>query len=260
MEADRFILTKQNSNTQSLFLKEELHCRTNPNNNKSFEINIEFRSFFSKSMISSIFLISLLILANYRIKLTPDLTNCMRDNVQELVKPITNYLEKNTSNRNTLIIFSSLIIDLIVLITCFNWVIYGKSWKFIISIVCFYIFRAIIQNIYQMPFPEKFLFVDPGFSSLTVSYLKTNDFFFSGHVGIPLLCAHEFKVFNWHVAMWFCIMASLLEGFVMVTSGGHYSVDIFAGWLFALYFIKISVIIAGYTDRFLFSDDEIRKN
>ena len=37
-----------------------------------------------------------------------------------------------------------------------------------------------------MPFPDNFLFLYPGFPSLTVAYKKANDFFYSGHVGIPI--------------------------------------------------------------------------
>jgi len=207
-----------------------------------------------KSIVTTVILIVMIISANYQIKPNSNITQCMLDNVQVLFSKATLYLEKNHHARNLLIFLSSLLIDLIVITTCTMWSVNGKSFKFIISVVCFYLFRMLVQKMYQMPYPDKYIFADPGFYSLTVSYLKTNDFFFSGHVGIPLLCAHEYKVNNLNSLMIFCIFASFLEAFVMISTGGHYSVDILAGWLFALYFIKIATFVAKNIDWIIFTD------
>ena len=44
-----------------------------------------------------------------------------------------------------------------------------------------------------MKFPEGYLWEYPGFISLTVPYGKTNDFFYSGHVGGALISTLEWK-------------------------------------------------------------------
>ena len=44
-----------------------------------------------------------------------------------------------------------------------------------------------------MKFPEDWFWDDPGVPSIVVGYLRTNDFFFSGHVGMPIINAFEFK-------------------------------------------------------------------
>ena len=49
-----------------------------------------------------------------------------------------------------------------------------------------------IQNIFLMRFPDGYAWDYPGFPSLTVPYPKTNDFFYSGHVGGALLAGLEY--------------------------------------------------------------------
>ena len=100
-----------------------------------------------------------------------------------------------------------------------------------------------------MKFPDGYLWEYPGFPSMFISYLKTNDFFFSGHVGLAVLQMCEFdklKKYNWVLISFFIL---LLEFFTMIVLRGHYTVDIFAGIIIAHY----SFIIA---DRYIYIVDD----
>jgi hypothetical protein len=91
-----------------------------------------------------------------------------------------------------------------------------------------------------MKFPEGFLWGYPGFPSITVSYLKTNDFFYSGHCGLPIILLCEFKLLKMKFMSLFCIFTFLIEAFAMLVLRGHYSIDIITGAIFAHYIWEIT--------------------
>lgn len=65
-----------------------------------------------------------------------------------------------------------------------------------------------------------------GFGLYNFLYQSNNDFFFSGHVGMPFLMALVF----WREKFWriFFLAAALLMGVAMLLGHMHYSIDIFA--------------------------------
>ena len=98
-----------------------------------------------------------------------------------------------------------------------------------------------------MCFPPHFIFQYPGFPSILVSYLKTNDFFYSGHTGIPIICGLE--LFRSYKNYWFlgiCILISSFEVFTMVVTRSHYTIDIIAGISFAHFLFKVTEL---YVDK-----------
>ena len=102
---------------------------------------------------------------------------------------------------------------------------------------------------FQMRYPDGYLWEYPGFPSITVSYLKTNDFFFSGHVGMPILMALEFKMIKHYKMFLFCLFTCVFEAFTMIVMRGHYSIDILAGIVFAHYtYILVSYYVV-YLDN-----------
>jgi hypothetical protein len=100
-----------------------------------------------------------------------------------------------------------------------------------------------------MRFPDGYLWDYPGFPSLFVSYIKSNDFFYSGHVGLPVLqiCElYKIKKYNWIPISVFIV---ILEFFTMIVLRGHYTVDLFAGIIIAHYSFMIS-------DKFIYIVDD----
>lgn len=100
-----------------------------------------------------------------------------------------------------------------------------------------------------MKFPEGYLWEYPGFPSLFVSYLKTNDFFYSGHVGLPILQICEFNKLGMYKWIPVSVLIVFLEFFTMIVLRGHYTVDLFAGILIAHYSFIIS-------DQYIYIVDE----
>lgn len=102
-----------------------------------------------------------------------------------------------------------------------------------------------------MSFPKGFTWEYPGFPSVVVSYLKTNDFFYSGHVGMPMICFMEFRADKKKLISYFCLFVMLYEGFIVLISRVHYSIDIFVGMFFSQYlFIIIDTWCNWFTEKF----------
>lgn len=78
-----------------------------------------------------------------------------------------------------------------------------------------------------------------------VGYGPTNDFFFSGHVGLPLIAALEFNKTKLNIPAVFCLLVCFLEAFLLIITRGHYSIDIFAGLVTGHYYF---LLIDKYID------------
>lgn len=87
-----------------------------------------------------------------------------------------------------------------------------------------------------MRYPEGYLWEFPGFYSITVPYGRTNDFFFSGHIGCCILCYCEFKAHGWYKFAYFSMGTMIFQFFLMIGLRGHYAIDLISGILFAHYF------------------------
>ncbi len=101
-----------------------------------------------------------------------------------------------------------------------------------------------------MKYPEGYLWEYPGFPSIFVSYLKTNDFFFSGHVGLPIIIALECHKLNKKYLMIFCLFTCLVEGCTMVVTRGHYIIDIVTGMAMAHYFYLVVEYNLTFMDKY----------
>jgi hypothetical protein len=95
-----------------------------------------------------------------------------------------------------------------------------------------------------MRYPEGYLWEYPGFPAIAISYLKTNDFFFSGHVGLPIILGFEFRKVGCNSMFYFAIFIVFVEAFTMIVTRGHYIIDLITGVIVAHYiFILVSEYI-----------------
>jgi len=107
-----------------------------------------------------------------------------------------------------------------------------------------------------MSYPEGFIWEYPGFPSIMVSYLKTNDFFYSGHVGLPVILMCEFKILKRNFMFLFCILTIFIEAFTMIATRGHYTIDLITGVIFAHYIFQNVERNIDYIDRVTFTKME----
>jgi len=129
----------------------------------------------------------------------------------------------------------SALIDIVFLATLGYWIFYGKSCRLIVTFAIFYGIRAVIQNLFYLPFPEMYWWYDPGFPSLVVPYGRGSDFFFSGHSGFVLICLMEWKTNGYKKIKWLVAAVLALTVFTLLVYRIHYVIDIFTGVFFADY-------------------------
>jgi len=73
-----------------------------------------------------------------------------------------------------------------------------------------------------------------------VPYGKTNDFFFSGHVGCCVINYLEYSAIGWRKLARFSAVTCLFQVALMVSLRGHYFIDLISGVVFAHYLWMLS--------------------
>ena len=120
------------------------------------------------------------------------------------------------------------------------------------AMLVFYGFRIIVQQIFFVEYPQGYLWGWPGFFSLFVPYGSTPDFFYSGHVGVCMLHVLEFYAIGWYWMSAYALLAMFLQIFLMVALRSHYTMDMFAGIVFAHYFWIMSEKYSFVIDWYIF--------
>lgn len=161
---------------------------------------------------------------------------CYFDPVFYLTYDINEMYARDKFQRHALLITSSILMDIIVYSSVFIWIFKFNDWVFFLALLTFYSLRQLTLSLFTFRFPIGYIFDYPNLPSLTVSYYKTNDFFYSGHVGIACIIFLEFKRQGINFFYGFCILfIGFLEGYSMIALRGHYFIDILYGVITAFY-------------------------
>jgi hypothetical protein len=223
-------------NEEKVLLIPDREYRDNNHSSNSYpKIFFVVRAIIISSCIVFVYLNS-----TYATLLQDGEVKCLDDKIFDFTSDINKFFQKNTFYRRALLITSSFFIDFVIIFFSILWTKRGRSYRPVIAYMFFYSIRGITQNMFQMRYPEGYLWEYPGFPSLVISYLKTNDFFFSGHIGFPIIAGMEFYYFGYVNMYYFCLMSSVFEALTMIFLRGHYSIDLFAGVIFAHYAFLIS--------------------
>jgi len=161
---------------------------------------------------------------------------CVEDKAFQVLEEVTRYLIATPGNeafRNAIQIIDSGLIDICFLITLGYWIFYGKSSRLIVTYAIFYITRAVIQQLFWMPFPNMYWWENPGMPSLVVPYGRGSDFFFSGHSGFLVICINEWNTLGFKKIRNFICVVLALTIFTLLVYRIHYTIDIFTGVFFA---------------------------
>jgi len=171
--------------------------------------------------------------------------SCFEDVTQNWLLPLTKYFKNHESPRNSMIILSSTLVDICMTSLYLFWLFYGKSLRLLYTIAPFYIIRGLTQRIFAISFPDYFIFQDPGFFSITVPYFKTNDFFFSGHVGVCTFFFLEYRRQKFRILEYTAFVAIFLNFFVLLVTRGHFIIDLVFGIVMAHYMYLLGLWIEG---------------
>jgi len=89
---------------------------------------------------------------------------------------------------------------------------------------------------YKMDYPNEDIWEFPGIYSLTISYGVYNSFYFSQYIGLGMIHFFEFREQGYHKFQYAMLLTQLMLTFMLVFTRGHYSIDIFGGYVFGHYF------------------------
>ena len=99
----------------------------------------------------------------------------------------------------------------------------------------FYLTRGLSLAISgKWPQPTPYLFVDTGFPSLFVSYAATNDFYFSGHIGMTTFIFIITTIYGYRRLSITAGFALVYTWFMLTVTGGHYTNDMIVGLVMAV--------------------------
>jgi len=183
----------------------------------------------------AVFVSVIAILIAGRLSVPDNEVSCVQDKIVVALGFANTFINTpgNEHYRDFFQFFCSLLLDIIFVITFGYWVLYGKSCRLPVTLGIFYITRALVQKVWFSPFPQGFYWESPGIPSLVVPYGRGSDFFFSGHSGFVVICASEWHKLKMPKIRNFIIGTAIYTILILLIYRIHYSIDIFAGVIFA---------------------------
>ena len=170
------------------------------------------------------------------------------DALHNLTASLNSYFAQHASAGDALLIVSSALIDALGVFLLAGWLL-GRTIRPFLGLVLLMLLRQLLEALCSLPVPQGMIWHDPGFPSLLVTYRVSNDFFFSGHTGIAVFGALELRRFH---RKWLTAAAVLLVFFevaTVVVLRAHYTMDVFAGALAALWVARVSERLSPRLDR-----------
>lgn len=141
---------------------------------------------------------------------------------------------RNPKFANGLLISSSLIVDLLGLWILGN-SLFGTSLRPLLCLLLVFALRQLNQAATLLPTPKGMIWRDPGVPSLFVTYGVSNDLFFSGHTALAVLGALEIASLGGIAWITLAIAIVIFEVGTVVVLRAHWTMDIFAGAITALW-------------------------
>jgi len=172
------------------------------------------------------------------------------DVLHNLFAGLNFYFGQHASAANALLIVSSGFIDLFGLFLVAEWIFLGRSRAFL-GLVLLLGMRQVMQALCALPAPPNMIWRYPGFPSLFVTYSVGNDYFFSGHTAIAVFGAIEVARLRYPWLTAFALTVVVFEVAAVLILRAHYTMDVFAGAVTALWVAALCESIGPRVDRLL---------
>jgi PAP2 superfamily C-terminal len=172
------------------------------------------------------------------------------DTLLDLTAPLNRYLRERPRAANALLIVTSALIDLLGLFLV-GQAIFGPSARPFVGLLILFGLRQLCQGLCSLPPPEGMIWRRPGFPSLLVTYGTATDLFFSGHTAIAVYGCLELAHWGGPAAAWAGIAIAVIEVSAVLVLRAHYTMDVFAGVVTALWVWSIAFTLGGKLDALL---------
>ena len=129
--------------------------------------------------------------------------------------------------------------------------IFGHTFTPFVAVIVAFSMRQICMSVCTLPPPRGYIWRNPGFPTLLVTYDVGNDLFFSGHTALAVLGA----IHAAHAGPpWLAITAGIIafcEAIVVLVLRAHYTLDVVAGAFAAFVAYDIAMAISPSLDGWL---------
>jgi hypothetical protein len=170
------------------------------------------------------------------------------DGMHLLTAPLHHYFLLHPTAANALLIVSSGVIDLLAIFVLAEWV-FGASVRPLLGMVMLFALRQVMEGLCALPEPEGMIWHNPGFPSLLVTYNVANDYFFSGHTAVAVFAATELGRLERRALKLLAVILVLFEVTTVLVLRAHYTMDVFAGIIAALYVARLCERLSPPLDR-----------
>jgi PAP2 superfamily protein len=170
------------------------------------------------------------------------------DGLHRLSAPLNDYFARAPRAADFLLIASSAGIDALGLFLLGSWVLAAKLRPFV-GLAMLLLLRQVMQALCALPVPPGMIWHDPGVPSLLVTYGVSSDFFFSGHTAIAVFGATELARLGKSWLKLGAVLLALFEIAAVIVLRAHYTMDVFAGLLAALWVAGISGTVSNWLER-----------
>jgi hypothetical protein len=172
------------------------------------------------------------------------------DALHNLTAGLNSYYGRHPGTANALLIVSSALIDALGLFLLGRWL-FGGSVRPFLGLFLLMALRQLMQAICALPPPPNMIWHDPGFPSLLVTYNVANDFFFSGHTAIAVFGALELSRLRRQWLRALAVLIVIFEVATVLILRAHYTMDVFAGIVAALWVARFSERVSPGIDQFI---------
>jgi hypothetical protein len=180
----------------------------------------------------------------------PSAGGTIGDGIHRLTARLHRALVEHPRRANALLISSSLVIDAVgiwMLATS----ILGATIQPFLGLMTLFAMRQICQAFCALPPPEGMIWRNPGFPALLVTYGTAEDLFFSGHTALAVFGALCLGSAFGPIGVAAGIFIALFEISAVLILRAHYTMDVFAGAVTALYIYHLASQLAPGVDHLI---------
>jgi len=172
------------------------------------------------------------------------------DAVHEWTAPLNAFLGRNPGWANRLLVATSALIDLLGIFLIAT-AILGPTVRPFLGMLILFALRQLCQGLCALPPPPGMIWRHPGVPSLLVTYGTANDLFFSGHTAIAVYGAIELGLSGGPALAVAGALVAVIEVAAVLVLRAHYTMDVFAGAVTALWAWSAAGALAPGLDRWL---------
>lgn len=173
---------------------------------------------------------------------------CIRDYTFDIVATKNQYIRENKNFTLRWMTVSNYLMDFTQVIGVVAVAVEKISFKNAFAFGLFFPLRQLIQGIFLMRRLPGWTWYDTGYFSLTVPFHDTNDFYYSGHLGVCVLWIVDFYSNKYYVMVLFTLLNALFQWYFLSITNAHYIIDLVSGVFVAHLFTILGEPLSFFFD------------